>query len=47
MRGIKISIVGVCVSLLGIAYATNIFIAVCGAYIGLLLSIIGCFVKEK
>ena len=47
MRGTKISIVGVCVSLLGIAYATNNFIAVCGAYMGVILSIMGCFVKEK
>lgn len=47
MKGIKLGIVGVCVSLVGIAFATNNFIAICGASIGLLLAIIGCFIKDK
>ena len=47
MKGIKISIIGVCVSLLGIAFAMNNFIAICGASIGLLLAFVGCFVKDK
>ena len=44
MKGIKIGIIGVCVSLLGIAFAMNNFIAICGASIGLLLAFVGCFV---
>ena len=47
MKGIKIGVVGVCVSLLGIAFAMNNFIAICGASIGLLLAFVGCFVKDK
>ena len=47
MKGIQIGIVGVCVSLLGIAFAMNNFIAICGASIGLLLSFAGCFIKDK
>lgn len=47
MRGIKIGIVGVCLSLMGIAFAMNNFIAISAAAVGLLLSIVGCFVKDK
>ena len=47
MKGIKIGIIGVCVSLLGIAFAMNNFIAICGASIGLLLAFVGYFVKDK
>ena len=47
MKGIKIGIIGVCVSLLGIAFAMNNFVAICGASIGLLLAFVGCFVKDK
>ena len=47
MKGIKIGIVGVCVSLLSTAFATNNFITICGASIGLLLSFVGCFIKDK
>ena len=47
MKGIKIGIVGVCVSLFGIALALNNFFAICGGMIGLLLAIIGCVVKDK
>lgn len=47
MKGIKIGIIGICVSLFGIAFATNNFIAISAASIGLLLSIVGCFIKDK
>ena len=47
MRGIKIGIVGVCLSLMGIAFAMNNFIAISAATVGLLLSIVGCLVKDK
>lgn len=38
---------GVCVSLVGIAFAMNNFIAISAAFVGLLLSIVGCFIKDK
>ena len=47
MKGIKIGIVGICVSLLGIAFAMNNFIAICGASIGFLLAFVGCLVNDK
>ena len=47
MKGIKIGIVGICVSLLGIAFAMNNFIAICGASFGLLLAVVGCFRKGE
>lgn len=47
MKGIKIGIIGICVSLFGIAFAMNNFIAISAASIGLLLSIVGCFIKDK
>lgn len=47
MKGIKIGIVGICVSLLGIAFAMNNFIAICGASIGLLLAFVGYFRKGE
>jgi len=47
MKGIKIGIAGVCVSLLGIAFATNNVLAIGGASVGLLLAVAGCFVKDK
>ena len=47
MKGIKIGIAGICVSLFGIAFATNNFIAICGTSIGLFLAFVGCFVKDK
>ena len=46
MKGVKIGIIGICVSLFGIALATNNVFAVGGAGIGLLLSIVGCFIKD-
>ena len=47
MKGIKIGIIGVCVSLLGIAFAMNNFIAICGASVGLLLAFVGFFTKDR
>ena len=47
MKGIKIGIVGVCVSLLSIAFAMNNFIVISATSVGLLISIVGCFVKDK
>jgi len=47
MKGTKIGILGICISLLGIAFAMNNFIAICGATIGVLFSLVGCFIKER
>lgn len=47
MKGIKLGIAGVCVSLLGIVFAMNNFVAIVAAAVGLLLAIAGCFVKDK
>ena len=47
MKGIKIGIVGMCVSLVGIAFAMNNFVAISAAFVGLILSIVGCFIKDK
>ena len=47
MKGIKIGILGICISLLGIAFAMNNFIAICGAAIGVLFSLAGYFIKDR
>ena len=47
MKGIKIGIVGVCLGLLGIAFSTNNDLSTGCATIGLVISIIGCFIKDK
>lgn len=47
MNGIKLGILGICLSLLGIAVATNNFIAISAAAIGFVLSILGYFKKES
>ena len=47
MKGIKIGIVGVCLGLLGIAFSSNNVLAYGCATIGLIVAIIGCFVKDK
>lgn len=46
MKGFKLSIVGVCISLLGLAYSTTNFFAFCGAAIGLVFAIVGYFTKD-
>jgi len=47
MKGIKLGIVGICVSLLGIAFSSFDFIAICVAALGLILAVIGCCVKDR
>ena len=47
MKGIKVGIVGVCVSLLGIAFSTNNVLAYGCAAVGLALAVIGCFMKDR
>ena len=47
MKGIKLGILGISLSLLGIAVATNNFIAISAASIGLVLTVVGYFRKES
>ena len=47
MKGIKVGIVGVCFSLLGIAFATSNALAYGCAAVGLALAVIGCFIKDR
>lgn len=47
MKGLKHGIAGICVSLLGIAFAMNNFLAISGAAIGVLFSLVGCFIKDR
>ncbi len=47
MKGIKLGIVGICLSLLGIAFSTNHVIAISGAALGLTVALAGCFIKDN
>lgn len=48
MKGIKVAFVGVCVCLLGITMQANPEpIAVVCTFVGVVISVIGCFVKDK
>ena len=49
MKGIKVALVGICVGLLGISMINNATppSAVICAFVGVVIAIIGCFVKEK
>lgn len=47
MRGIQLGIIGVCVSLTGIAFAMNDFIAICASFAGTLLAVAGFLVKGE
>ena len=47
MKGIKLGIVGICLGLCGIAFATNNIISIGCTCIGLVLSIIGLYIKDK
>ena len=48
MKGIKVAFVGVCLGLLGITMQPNAEpIAVVCALVGVVVAIIGCFVKDK
>ena len=46
MKGIKLGIVGLCVSLLGLAFATNNVGAMAASFIGMVVAVIGCFIKD-
>ena len=48
MRGIKVAFVGVCLGLLGITMQPNAHpISVVCALVGVVVAIVGCFVKDK
>ena len=47
MKGIKIGIVGICFCLLGLAFSTNNVLAYGCAAIGLGVSVIAYFIKDK
>ena len=48
MKGIKLAFVGVCVGLLGITMRPNAEpIAVACAFAGVVIAVVGCFVKDK
>lgn len=47
MKGIKTGIVGICFCLLGLAFSTNNVLAYACAAVGLIISIIGCFIKDR
>lgn len=46
MKGIKVGILGISIGLLGIAFSTNNMIAMSGCAIGVVVSIVGYFVKD-
>ena len=46
MKGIKLGLVGVCVGLFGLSLGTLNFFAICGAALGVILVIAGCFIKD-
>lgn len=46
MKGIKLGVIGICISLLGIAFAMNNFMAICLSLLGTLLSMIAYFIKH-
>ena len=48
MKGIKVAFVGVCLGLLGITMQPNAHpISVVCAIVGVVVAIVGCFVKDK
>lgn len=47
MKGIKLGLVGVCFGLLGLSFGTNNILAISCACFGLIISIIGCFLKDN
>lgn len=48
MKGLKLSFVGVCLGLLGIAMHNDAHpLAVGCAFIGVAVAIVGCFVKDQ
>ena len=47
MKGIKLGIAGICVSLLGIAFGMNNFVAIVGAAAGMIFAVVGYFIKDN
>lgn len=47
MKGIKLGILGIAISLLGIALATNRIFATAAAAAGAVMALAGCLVKEE
>ena len=46
MQGIKVGLLGISIGLLGIAFSTNNIIAMSGCAIGVIISVVGYFVKD-
>lgn len=46
MKGVKVGLLGVCLSLMGLAVASNNIIAIGLGFIGLAVSVAALFVKE-
>ena len=47
MRGVKVGLVGIGISLFGLSFATNNIVVIGGTLLGLVVTCIGCFVKDK
>ena len=47
MKGIQLGLVGVCLSLTGIAVSTNNTFAMSAAAVGFILAVIGCLIKDE
>ena len=47
MKGIKIGMLGICLGLLGISFTTNNIIAISCTFVGVILAVIGLFIKDK
>ena len=47
MKGIKLGILGIAVSLLGIVLATNHIFAIAAAAAGAVMALAGCLVKDE
>ena len=46
MKGIKLGIIAICISIFGLSMSTNNFLAYCGCGIALILSIIAFFIDN-
>lgn len=46
MKGVKLGILGICVSLLGTAMSSNNILAMTGGALGVLLAVIGYFTNK-
>lgn len=47
MKGIKLSLFGISLGLVGLSFGTNNFPAICLAVIGALFALAGCFLGEN